>query len=536
MATSTLTTPTIPPTTPPPVTPPNINDVQAQQNAALTASATKLPYQTADQANAASGLPSNTNPTTGVPYGSPNSNNPNPNAITGNSNTASSNAAPPSGATVYYTSSGQPYTTDAKGNVTYYSNNPTSPSGSTGNANVDALTKSYADQAAAAKTFGNAVTNIENGTTPLNPGEQAQIDALKASFQQLIDQQTLVNTGATGTANIRGYQGGAAEYDPNFQTNEVGSVMAAGANKIADLQTKEASAIAALTESLQNNDIANLKTAWDAYDQAAQDTQAGLKVAIADTQAAINDAHIQSVMASGVTDPKDILAELQKEGYTDISADDISKTISALSPDAADIYKTAQDAAANGADESTVQAIMSAPDKATALSIAAKGNVANNTILTLISKYPDAGIVPGDTVEQATAKIQQSPTYTIAQKSAAADLAYKQAQTQQIIDSTTGVGGVGSNYTPVTMTGDNTPNAAQQASFLAALPTDLATLVKGVANYQINPNSIPTRNYRGVGGLTQSQVLTLVSEYDPSFSQQNYASRQALMTNFTSGK
>lgn len=92
----------------------------------------------------------------------------------------------------------------------------------------------------------------------------------------------------------------------------------------------------------------------------------------------------------------------------------------------------------------------------------------------------------------------------------------------------------------VNMTANNTPSKVGQLSYLNSLPGgvtgDLATLVKGIANYQINPSSVPTRNYRGVGGLTQSQVLTLVAQYDPSFSQSDYANRQAIVKAFTSGK
>lgn len=96
------------------------------------------------------------------------------------------------------------------------------------------------------------------------------------------------------------------------------------------------------------------------------------------------------------------------------------------------------------------------------------------------------------------------------------------------------------NLPRVNLSGNGAPNSASQSAFLAALPGratgDLATLIKGIAEYRINPNSVPTRNYRGVGGLTQSQVLTYVAQYDPTFSQQEYNSRQALLTQFTSGK
>jgi hypothetical protein len=93
------------------------------------------------------------------------------------------------------------------------------------------------------------------------------------------------------------------------------------------------------------------------------------------------------------------------------------------------------------------------------------------------------------------------------------------------------------NLPQVNMTAGNIPDPTAQSKLLSSIPdSNLQALIQGIADYKINPNSLPTRNYKGVGGLTQSQVLSLVSQYDPTFSQSQYASRQALQTNFTSGK
>jgi vacuolar-type H+-ATPase subunit H len=121
-----------------------------------------------------------------------------------------------------------------------------------------------------------------------------------------------------------------------------------------------------------------------------------------------------------------------------------------------------------------------------------------------------------------------------------ADTMLAKAQARQINDQINGAGITNNTAPAVTMTGNNVPDKAMQAAYLAKLPGgangDLATLVKGIANYNINPNAIPTRQFRGASGYTQQQILTLVAQYDPSFAEQQYASRQALITNFTSGK
>lgn len=121
-----------------------------------------------------------------------------------------------------------------------------------------------------------------------------------------------------------------------------------------------------------------------------------------------------------------------------------------------------------------------------------------------------------------------------AQKKDAQDY-YIKAQTlklqQDAADGTDGYGGPA-----VTMNGDGTVNKSQQAAFLAALPPSVASIIQGIANYTINPASYSTSAKQAQGGLTRGQIVALASQYDPSYSESNYANRQALVKNFTSGK
>jgi len=110
-----------------------------------------------------------------------------------------------------------------------------------------------------------SITNIQNGSVPLSEGEQAQITALQNEFKGLIEQQKLANISAGGTANIRGYQTGSAEYDPTFQTKTIGTIITAGLNKVADLNIKMAGAVAQLEQSFQDDDIKAIKEAWSMY-------------------------------------------------------------------------------------------------------------------------------------------------------------------------------------------------------------------------------------------------------------------------------
>ncbi len=137
--------------------------------------------------------------------------------------------------------------------------------------------------------FSNTVNNISNGSIPLSTGEQAQVASLQQSYRALIDQQKLANTAASGLGNIRGYQTGAAEYDPTFQNKVIGSIVTAGFNKIADLNTKMAGAVAELTQSFQDKKISAAKDQWDAYQKLDQRRSDTIKSTIDDAQKQISD-------------------------------------------------------------------------------------------------------------------------------------------------------------------------------------------------------------------------------------------------------
>jgi hypothetical protein len=94
--------------------------------------------------------------------------------------------------------------------------------------------------------------------------------------------------------------------------------------------------------------------------------------------------------------------------------------------DAANVMNVAITAAKNGADAATLQKIQQAPDGETALSIAASAWFGNSNIQDLMTKYPDAGIQPGDSLQTAQNKVMQSPTYTMAQKTAMLDILTKE--------------------------------------------------------------------------------------------------------------
>ena len=130
-----------------------------------------------------------------------------------------------------------------------------------------------------------------NGSIPLTASQQAQIDGLKQQFTQLIDNQKLINTNAGGVANIRGYQTGAGEYDPSFQTKVIGSIFSAGQAKVADLNIKMADSVAKLTSALQNEDFKAIKASYDAYTEYSDKQKKTFQKTVDDAQARIKEAN-----------------------------------------------------------------------------------------------------------------------------------------------------------------------------------------------------------------------------------------------------
>lgn len=197
-----------------------------------------------------------------------------------------------------------------------------------------ALQQSQADYQRTAQQVRDTITNIQNGVIPLNAGENAQIAGLQQQFQTLIDAQTKNNRQDVGMAQMRGAQKGALEYDPHFQMGTIQTIVSAGAAKIADLQIKEASAVASMTQAFKDNDIKAVQDAWSVYKDASKERQDALSKTIADTATAIKDA-----------------AEAQQKVQDSINA----------------IAKQAQE---NGATATTIQAITRATSTADAITAA----------------------------------------------------------------------------------------------------------------------------------------------------------------------
>lgn len=297
------------------------------------------------------------------------------------------------------------------------------------------LDKTNTDYQTKADAVTNTINSIANGSIPLSPGEQAQVDGLSQSYKQLIDQQTLANTNASGVANIRGYQTGSAEYDPSFQVKTIGAIVTAGVNKVADLNIKMAGAVADLTQQIKANDIANIKSAWDVYNAAATKRTDALQKTIDTAQKAISDAQ----------------AAVEKDNA----------------------YKL------------DVQ------------------------------------------------KFQETKDQN------AFDRAFKQEQETETIrhNQATEGGGGGNNITSTTVGPTGNPDPVSQKATYDQIAQQYgpmtAVAIQKLANYEMNP-----ADWRAgaAKGMTRADAVALAEMLDPTYDDKQYATRQAALTNFKSGK
>jgi len=99
--------------------------------------------------------------------------------------------------------------------------------------------------------------------------------------------------------------------------------------------------------------------------------------------------------------------------------------------------------------------------------------------------------------------------------------------------------GIGDTLPVATMTSAGVPDPAIQTQLLNSLPGgptgDLATQVKGLANYTLNPTDFTVRTLKGGTQITRDQMVALVQKYDPSYDDKQYQTRQNFLKSLNGG-
>lgn len=325
-----------------------------------------------------------------------------------------------------------------------------------GNFQGQATPQQFQD-AQTANTLSQNIANLANGTMPLSAAEQAQVNSLKAAFQQLIVQQETANKNFTGGTTIAENLYGMG--NTLVGLGEIKGTIDAGIAKIADLNSQMAGAVAKMEQGFKEDDMQMFKSAYDVLVGAQKDRQTAIDTAKAAMDAKVKDARDYNLR---------VLTQQQEQKHQEfqdkISADN--------------------------------------------LSLAQKKQVFDEYI--------------------------QQADLTEKQKMNANEIWYKQQDIalRRQASSPTAPG----NMPAVQLSPAGTPLAASQKAFLAALPTDVATMVKGLANYTINPTDFATALRKGAPGMTRADAVSLAKQYDPTYDDSQWQSRQKLQNDFTSGK
>lgn len=224
--------------------------------------------------------------------------------------------------------------------------------------------------------------------------QKIQTDAMTASlisniqsqYDQLIKQQQTTNAGQEGNVNaalsmggVTG-GGGSSQYAPISSAGIIQAQVSYGTQQIADLQSKEQSAILQAQQAGQNADF-QLQNQINKQISDIRDQKVNAAISLNNTLATqakkmaddklqqTKDTAVANLFTSGVTDPAKILETLKGQGLT-INASEISNALKDINPDKAAINTIVENAIKAGATPEMIKQIQEATDSTQALSIA----------------------------------------------------------------------------------------------------------------------------------------------------------------------
>ena len=132
------------------------------------------------------------------------------------------------------------------------------------------------ENAQALQDFQDMTDDMRNGTIPLNPLQQAQLDALRKNFESLITAQKEANKQYEGAIVQSGITGGRSRYAPEIEAGNVFNSIQVGIAKVAELDSKMAGALAQMEMGFQENNYKLVQASYDAFTDAQKIKQENL--------------------------------------------------------------------------------------------------------------------------------------------------------------------------------------------------------------------------------------------------------------------
>lgn len=236
-----------------------------------------------------------------------------------------------------------------------------------------------------------SMDKVTNGTYPLTPTQQAQIDGVKSNFQDLITAQNNANANYTGGVTVAENLYGMGNSISGL--GEIKGTVDAGIAKISSLDSQMGAAVAAMMDSFQKDDMTNLKDAYDEYSSAAKDKQTEIDNLQTASEKALDDARQnaiqqQTLALTKMMDDNTISYQAKQQALAQSTLDE--KTKADLADEA-----TAREEAEKG----TYQ-VKTNPDGTQSIFNTATGNVVSTSSLPSsgngVSSNPDKPLVSGE--------------------------------------------------------------------------------------------------------------------------------------------
>lgn len=270
------------------------------------------------------------------------------------------------------------------------------------------LATNQAKQDASYQQFQNQITQLQNGTFPLTVDQQAQVNSLQQQFDQLRQAQQLANKNYEGGTVNAGIASGRNRYAPEIELGNIQAAVSAGIQKIANIDAQAAGAIAQLKQGFMDNNYKLINASYTAASDFFKQKSDTIQQMSNNVRNAANDA-----LAQHQSDMADQKFELEKRtaardfaiengvtqpfylvGNTAIN----SETGEPVSfPEYLRLTGQPANTPQEEADFSKIQSLRD-PDE-------------HKAVLNLMDKYGDAGILPIDSLSQATAKLRNSALY-----------------------------------------------------------------------------------------------------------------------------
>lgn len=130
-------------------------------------------------------------------------------------------------------------------------------------ADLTAATQAANDRAQQAyDTNKTQIDQVLNGTFPLSAADAQQLKNIQSRFQSLVDQQTVANQNYEGAVRQAGISAGRSQFAPEIEWGNVHAAVSSGLSKVADIEIQMSSALLTAKMAIQDGNVKLLDSAY----------------------------------------------------------------------------------------------------------------------------------------------------------------------------------------------------------------------------------------------------------------------------------